>query len=277
MDKAISWAISTGRSIGESTTARDAAGNVCIRIPATKGLEHRPGIVLQAHLDMVATASPGTVHNFSSDPISAFIDGRGNLRARGTTLGADDGVGVAVALAIAESASGLRHGPISVLLTVDEEIGLVGASKLVPGELLGEDAKFLINIDFGKLGDIVLSSAGGVDRDITIPVSWAPIDGGSKCLRIGISGLRGGHTGGDIQEGRPNSIKWMSEMLLAAAGACGGNLRLVSFCGGNAHNAIPSAAEAEFVIPSEIAEPVIREARETFDRLCLRFSRGWLF
>jgi len=264
-EKVSKWAQEVGKKIG-GTVKADELGNVCIYIPATKGKENLPGIVLQAHLDMVPTKTADITHNFETDPLVPYIDGE-LLRATKTTLGGDDGSGVAAALAIAEDKT-LEHGPLEILFTIDEETGLVGALGLKEGELLSKQAKYLINIDSEDWGEITLSCAGGVDRILSFPMSRAPHSAGFVHYTLTLQDFKGGHSGVDIQIGRANATMWLVEMLLkndvALAGA---EYRLAKMHGGNAHNAIPSLATAEFSVAADKAEAFTAAMKEVFERL----------
>jgi dipeptidase D len=260
------WAAEVGKKIG-GTVKQDHLGNTCISIPATPGKENLPGVVLQAHLDMVPTKTATQVHDFEKDPIVPWIDGD-KLRATNTTLGGDDGSGVAVCLAIAE-AKNLVHGPIEILFTIDEEIGLVGALGMKDGELLSKNAKYLINVDSEDWGEITLSCAGGVDRLLSVPMHRAPQTEGWAHFHVALSNFKGGHSGVDIQIGRANATKWLVEMLLENTVAMAGcEYRITYLNGGNAHNAIPSFAEAEFSVPADKADAFVAAMKVVFHRKC---------
>jgi len=270
-EKVSKWAQEVGKKIG-GTVKADELGNVCIAIPATKGKENLPGIVLQAHLDMVGTKTADIPHNFETDPLVPYIDGE-LLRATKTTLGGDDGSGVAAALAIAEDKT-LEHGPLEILFTIDEETGLVGALGLKEGELLSKQAKYLINIDSEDWGEITLSCAGGVDRILSFPMCRAAHSTGFVHYTLTLQDFKGGHSGVDIQIGRANATMWLVEMLLkndvALAGA---EYRLAKMHGGNAHNAIPSLATVEFSVAADKAEAFVAAMKEVFDRLKKTYSK----
>jgi len=270
-EKVSKWAQEVGKKIG-GTVKADHLGNVCIAIPATKGKENLPGIVLQAHLDMVPTKTADITHNFETDPLVPYIDGE-LLRATKTTLGGDDGSGVAACLAMAEDKK-LEHGPLEILFTIDEETGLVGALGMKEGELLSKQAKYLINIDSEDWGEITLSCAGGVDRILSFPMHRAAHSAGWVNYTLKLQDFKGGHSGVDIQIGRANATKWLVEMLLkndvALAGA---EYRLHKMHGGNAHNAIPSLATAEFSVAADKAEAFVAAMKEVFERLKKTFSK----
>ena len=220
---------------------KDEAGNVVVKVPATKGKEKAPVVVLQGHLDMVGEKNSDVSHDFLKDPIKPRIDG-GWLTASGTTLGADNGIGLAAALAVAE-AKDLVHGPIEILATVDEEVGLTGAGKIKPGFISGS---IMLNLDSETLGEVTIGCAGGGDSTITLPLETADSPVGTKPFTLKVSGLRGGHSGIDIHEQRGNAIKILARLLskIAAQYPC----HLVSIKGGNKRNAIPREAFAEVMI-----------------------------
>jgi len=264
--KVADWAAEVGKKLGGSVK-RDHLGNVCIAIPATKGKENVPGVVLQAHLDMVPTKTADQKHDFLTDPIVPWIDGD-KMRATNTTLGGDDGSGVAACLAVAEEKD-LVHGPLELLFTIDEEIGLVGALGMKDGELLSKNAKYLVNVDSEDWGEITLSCAGGVDRLLSIPMHRAPQTEGWTHFHVALANFKGGHSGVDISIGRANATKWLVEMLLEnTATLAGCEFRITKLSGGNAHNAIPSFAEVEFSVPAEKADAFLAAMRVVFHRKC---------
>lgn len=227
---------------------RDAVGNVIVRKPATPGMEHRPVVTLQSHLDMVPQANTATRHDFSHDPIDAYIDGEW-VRARGTTLGADNGIGAAYAMAVLE-AKDIKHGPIEALFTIDEEVGMVGANGLEPGFSRGD---ILINLDSEDEGELFIGCAGGMDVEAMLEYQDAePTPEGDIAVRISLTGLKGGHSGLDIILGRANANKLMNRFLKEAVQTLG--VRLASFEGGSLRNAIPREAFAVVTLPKEEAD-----------------------
>lgn len=210
----------------------DEAGNVIIRKPATPGFENRKTVLLQGHIDMVPQANSDTPFNFETDPIDAYID-EDWVTARGTTLGADNGIGVATAMAILKS-NDIQHGPLEVLVTIDEETGMTGAFALKPGIL---KADILMNLDTEDEDEISVGCAGGID----VNAHWAFEDekevDGEIAYEISISGLKGGHSGLDIHLGRGNASKLMGRLLKEVIGKC--NARLATIDCGNMRNAIP--------------------------------------
>lgn len=216
---------------------KDAAGNVVIRVPATEGHENAPVIVLQGHLDMVGEKNSDVEHNFDKDPIQTEIDGDW-LTARGTTLGADNGVGVAAALALVDEEN-VVHGPLEILSTVSEEVGLIGAGKLQPDFLKG---RILMNLDSEEIGEVYIGCAGGGDSVLKLPVEETDPPADSKGVSIKITGLRGGHSGIDIIEQRGNAIKILVRILSRILSEK--SISIVSFEGGKMRNAIPREAVA---------------------------------
>ncbi|BCB26033.1 cytosol nonspecific dipeptidase [Sulfurimicrobium lacus] len=221
----------------------DAAGNLILKKPASPGCEAMPGVILQGHLDMVCQANAGTQHDFERDPINAVVRD-GWVVAENTTLGADNGIGVALALAALEE-PGLVHPALEVLLTVNEESGMDGARGLVSGTLQG---KALINLDTEEWGHFYLGCAGGVDVEVRGDCALEDLPPGYVPLRLEVSGLRGGHSGIDIHLGRGNAIKLLAEALRELASRY--DLRLIGTQGGTARNAIPREAVAVFALPA---------------------------
>lgn len=240
--KASAFLADFGRKLGLETSV-DQVGNVLIRKPATSGLTGRPGVVLQAHMDMVPVKSPGSAHTFETDPIDAYVQD-GWVRAKGTTLGADDGMGVASIMALL-AAKDLTHGPLEALFTVNEEEGFTGASALRPGVLRGTR---LLNIDSEEEGAFTIGSAGGVDIDAKATYAEVAVPAGMSGARIAVSGLKGGHSGIDINLGRGNAIKQLVRLLWTVEQHEG--VRLASLTGGDRYNAIPRDATAVVAVPA---------------------------
>ncbi len=220
----------------------DAAGNLILKKPGSPGCESMPGVILQGHLDMVCQANTGTKHDFGRDPIRVAVRD-GWVIADNTTLGADNGIGVALALAALEE-PGLIHPPLEVLLTVNEESGMDGARGLAPGTLRG---KTLINLDTEEWGHFYLGCAGGVDVEVCHDCEQQALPQDYALLRFEVGGLRGGHSGIDIHLGRGNAIKLLAEALRDLAAHT--DIRLIGMQGGTARNAIPREAYAEFALP----------------------------
>ena len=223
---------------------KDPAGNIVMRKPATKGMEDRKGVILQAHMDMVPQKAPESNHNFLTDAIETYIDGEW-VKARGTTLGADNGMGVAAIMAVMESKE-LKHGPVEALITADEETGMFGANDLPQGELNGD---ILLNLDSETWGKFVIGSAGGIDVTATLDYKEVETDADDIAVRVTLKGLRGGHSGLEIHEGRGNANKLMVRFVREAIEEC--EARLASWHGGNMRNAIPFKAEVVLTLPKE--------------------------
>ena len=233
----IEWA--QARGIAASV---DDAGNLILKKPASPGCESVPGVILQGHLDMVCQANAGTQHDFERDPIRTVVRD-GWVVAEGTTLGADNGIGVALALAALEE-PGLVHPALEVLLTVNEESGMDGARGLAFGALHG---KTLINLDTEEWGHFYLGCAGGVDVELRHDCEQQVLPPDYVILRFDVSGLRGGHSGIDIHLGRGNAIKLLAEALRDLSAHT--DLRLIELNGGTARNAIPREAFAVCAVP----------------------------
>ena len=222
----------------------DEGRNVVMRKPATPGMEDRKGVILQAHMDMVPQKTPESTHNFETDPIQPWIDGEW-VKAKGTTLGADNGLGVAAILAVME-AKDLKHGPVEALITADEETGMYGANDL-PEKMLQGD--ILLNLDSEHWGKFVIGSAGGIDVTATLDYKEVETDPEDAAVRVTLKGLRGGHSGLEIHEGRGNANKLMVQVVREAIEEC--EARLASWHGGNMRNAIPFKAEVVLTLPKE--------------------------
>lgn len=225
-------------------TLVDEVGNVIIRKPATRGMENRKGIILQSHLDMVPQKNSDKVHDFEKDPIQTIIDGDW-VRADGTTLGADNGIGVATTMAILAS-DDVAHGPLEALFTVDEEAGMGGAMGLKKGLLKGE---ILLNLDSEDEGELFVGCAGGIDVAATMKYHQEKTPEGMKAFKITVKGLRGGHSGVDIALGRANSNKLMFRFLMQAESDFG--IRLSEVKGGDLRNAIPRESTAVVLVSAD--------------------------
>ena len=230
---------------------KDPADNIVMRKPATPGMENRKGIIMQAHMDMVPQKSPEIEHDFVNDPIQTYIED-GWVKAKGTTLGADNGLGVAAIMAVMEDKT-LKHGPVEALITADEETGLYGANNLPEGELHGD---ILLNLDSETWGKFVIGSAGGIDVNATLDYKEADTDSEDAAVRVTLQGLKGGHSGLEIHEGRGNANKLMVRFVREAIEEC--EARLASWHGGNMRNAIPFKAEVVLTLPKENVE-VLKE------------------
>ena len=240
---------------------KDEAENIVMRKPATPGMENRKTVILQAHMDMVPQKEQTSTHNFETDPIQTYIDGDW-VKAKGTTLGADDGLGVAAIMAVME-AKDLKHGPIEALITSDEETGMYGANNLPAGELTGE---ILLNLDTEQEGELIIGSAGGLDITATLDYQEAESDKDDIAVRITIKGLKGGHSGLEIGEGRGNANKMLVRIVREAI--ADDEARLASWHGGNMRNAIPREAEAVLTLPKENKADLmelVADYKETFN------------
>ncbi len=235
------YVMQTAKRLGLAAK-QDKAGSVLVRKPASPGREHAPSVCLQGHLDMVCEKTPDTKHDFLKDPLDLkLVDGF--LMANGTTLGADNGIAVAANLAIMEDKS-LTHGPLEFLFTVDEETGLTGASHLEPGFV---SSHILLNLDSEEEGELYVGCAGGRDTNAHWPATFEAAPKGAAAWSITIAGLRGGHSGLEIDKNRGNALKILTRLLLVAAeyGA-----RVSTMHGGNKRNAIPRDAEAIVCLPA---------------------------
>jgi dipeptidase D len=231
---------------------KDAVGNVLITKPAVKGMENRHTLVLQSHLDMVCEKNSGTIHNFDTDPIKPVIDGEW-VKAVGTTLGADCGIGIAAQLAIL-TAVDLKHGPIECLFTVDEETGLTGANALEPGFFSG---KGLINLDSEDEGELFIGCAGGIDTVANIHYEAVIAPEGLFPVKIAVSGLQGGHSGDDINKSRGNAIKVLNRFLWHLIRKY--EIYIADFNGGNLRNAIARESFAVIMVPLSMKEELTVE------------------
>jgi dipeptidase D len=241
--KAIDFIENFGKSLGYETI-RDEVGNVIIRKPASPGMENRKGVILQGHIDMVPQKNSDKQHDFDRDPIETIIDGEW-VRANGTTLGADNGIGVAAGMAVLKDKS-LKHGPVEVLVTMDEEAGMTGANALKPGLLKGD---ILLNLDSEDEGELYVGCAGGIDANIVFNYDEITTAKSDVAFKLALTGLRGGHSGLDINLGRGNANKLLFRFLKYAVSefdAC-----LASIDGGNMRNAIPREAFAVVTIDGE--------------------------
>lgn len=244
--KVVAFVKEFGEKLGLETIV-DKVGNVIIRKPATPGYENRMGVVLQAHLDMVPQKNSDKVHDFEKDPIETYIE-NGWVKANGTTLGADNGVGAAAAMAVLE-ATDLEHGPIEALFTIDEETGMTGANALEPGVLKGN---ILINTDSETEGELYVGCAGGIDTCGYFTPKFEEVPAGSKAFQLVVKGLKGGHSGMDIILGRANANKVMNELLAYATEKL--DARVADIQGGSLRNAIPRESFVTVTVPEGKAE-----------------------
>ena len=247
-EKMIDYLVNFGEQHGFPTKV-DETGNVLISKPATPGYENRPTVVLQSHMDMVCDKLVDVDIDFMNDPIQTYVDGEW-LKAKGTTLGADDGIGVAMELAILES-DDIEHGPIECLFTRDEETGLTGAFGLQAGFMTGD---MLINLDSEDEGQIFVSCAGGITTQAAFRFDREEAPAGQFFLKASLKGLNGGHSGDDINKKRANAIKILSRFLYTVNEKYG--IRLAQFNSGKMHNAIPRDGIVVFSVPEAVKEEV---------------------
>ena len=239
---------------------KDSAGNIIMRKPASAGMEDRKTVTLQGHMDMVPQKRKDVEHDFEKDPIETFIDGDW-VKAKGTTLGSDDGMGVATIMAVMEDNS-LKHGPIEGFITADEETTMYGVNHMKPGELKGD---ILLNLDNETEGEMIIGSAGGVNLTATLEYKEIAPESGDVAVKVLLHKLRGGHSGLEINEGRANANKLMVRIVrqaIAEYAAC-----LSEWKGGDMRNAIPREAEVVLTLPKENIEAFkesIEEWKETF-------------
>ncbi|MBP5136939.1 MAG: beta-Ala-His dipeptidase [Paludibacteraceae bacterium] len=247
----LSWAESEGFEAFE-----DKIGNIIVKVPATAGKEKHRSVCLQAHMDMVPQTADGVTHDWTKDPIvteRVYENGVEWLKAKGTSLGSDDGIGVAAAMAVATSAS---HGPLELLFTTDEETSMTGALGLDASQI---DSELMINLDSEQEGEICVGGAGGTFVDCEWKFVESDVEEGDVALRISLSGLKGGHSGMDIHLQRANAVKAMARVLRTAVKEL--EARLVSFDADNLRNAIPSYAQAVITVPDEGVADMIEYVR----------------
>ena len=226
---------------------KDSANNIVMRKPASPGMENRKTVMLQAHMDMVPQKTPDSTHNFETDPIQTWIDGEW-VKTKGTTLGADNGLGIAAIMAVMEDKT-LKHGPIEALCTADEETGMYGANDLPANQMT---ADILLNLDTEDEGEMIVGSAGGINITGTIEYKAADTESGDKAVKVTLKGLKGGHSGLEINEGRANANKQMVRFVREAISQC--DARLAEWHGGNMRNAIPNSCIVILTVPAENVE-----------------------
>lgn len=251
-EKMIEFLKSYGEKLGLDTKV-DEVGNVIIRKPATKGYENRETTIVQSHMDMVCEKNSGVDIDFMNDPIQTEIDGEW-LKAKGTTLGADDGIGDAMELALLKDNT-IEHGPIECVFTRDEETQLTGASGMKPGFMTG---KYLLNLDSEDEGEIFVSCAGGASTIATFHFTMEDAPAGSFFFKVGINGLTGGHSGDDIEKKRANANKLLVRFLYNEMKSH--SLRIADIQSGGLHNAIPREGWAVCAVPTEYKEQVRADA-----------------
>ena len=259
--------VSYGKSLGLETL-QDEIGNVLIRKPASPGMENRPGIILQGHMDMVPQKNSDKVFDFEKDPIEAYVEDNGEwVTANGTTLGADNGIGVATAMAIMADKNAV-HPPLEALFTIDEETGMYGANDLKAGWLKG---KYLLNLDSETEGELYVGCAGGIDAEATFDYQPVETEEGDIALRVEIKGCKGGHSGCDIHLQRANAIKLLFRFLKDAVANYEARLAFVE--GGSLRNSIPREASAVITIPEESYQDV-QDLVDRYEDLFLREFDG---
>ena len=256
------WGVSHGFE-----TINQGGGNIIIRVPATPGMENRRGVIIQGHMDMVPQKTSDSSHDFLTDPINAYVDGEW-VTADRTTLGADNGMGVALGLAAVEDPS-VKHGPIEILVTYDEETGMTGAGSLEPGILKGD---ILMNLDSEQEGELCVGCAGGLDVSATFKYLKYKTPAGYKGLTLTVKGLQGGHSGMDISLYRANANKAVARMILPVIELLG--VKVVSFTGGSLRNAIPFEAIAQLAVPQENLEAVKQLIENEFGRIKAEFKES---
>jgi dipeptidase D len=244
---------------------RDDVGNVVVSKPGSPGHKDSEGVILQGHLDMVCEKNSNVSHDFSKDPINAKMEGE-YIKAEGTTLGADNGVGVCAGLAVLEDEN-LVHPPLECLFTVDEETGLTGATKIQPGFLKG---KKLLNLDSEDEGEFTIGCAGGADTQIILPLQKENTSSGEGYV-FKLSGFRGGHSGIDINQGRGNAIKLLARILWQVSSE-GVPFRLVSIEGGNLRNAIPREAWASLILEASEKDHFADSSRKAFEKIQAEYA-----
>ena len=265
-EKVIEYLLEWGKNHGIQAE-KDAAGNVIMRAAATPGMEKRRGVILQGHMDMVPQKTGDSKHNFLTDPITTLVEGDW-LTADRTTLGADNGIGVALALSVLEDKS-VKHGPIEVLVTRDEETGMTGANGLKPGVLKGD---ILINLDSEDEGELCVGCAGGLDAEADFRYRTVAAPEGFVGYTLTVKGLQGGHSGMDISLYRANANKVVARILLPLMEKHG--VKLVSFTGGSLRNAIPFEACAEILVPETATRTVKKVVDEVFGQIKAEFAES---
>jgi dipeptidase D len=254
-EAALAEAVTVWAKEAGCAAVRDAVGNVLVRVPASQGREKAPVVVLQGHLDMVCEKNTEKVFDFDKEPISFVRDGEW-LKADGTTLGADNGIGVAIALSLMEDKVA-EHGPLELLFTIDEETGLNGANGLEPGFVTG---RLFANLDSEEEGVFYVGCSGGRDSLTRLPIRRGPIAKGHAAYRLELRGLRGGHSGLDVVLNRGNAIRLLARTVLAASESM--PIALAAFEGGDKHNAIPREAWAVVTVPVDAAAAFERRCGE---------------
>ncbi len=264
-EKIRKYLLDWGKEHGIETFA-DETGNVIMKVPATPGFENRQGVILQGHMDMVPQKNSDSSHNFLTDPIETWVDGEW-LRAKGTTLGADNGLGVAMALSVLESPE-VKHGPLEVLITYDEETGMTGAKLLKPGIL---DGDILINLDSETEGELYIGCAGGLDATASARYRRKKEPAKHQCWSLAVKGCQGGHSGMDIILCRANANKLIARILLPLLTK--DEVKLIDLEGGTLRNAIPREAFASLYIPEKKVAAVQRRVAKIAAELKSEYAK----
>lgn len=254
-DKVVAYIVDFAKGRGLDVQL-DQIGNVILKKPATPGMQDRKTLAMQSHVDMVPQKNADTDHDFLTDAIKPTIDGEW-VTAEGTTLGADNGIGVAAILALMESTD-IPHPPLEALLTIDEEAGMTGAKNLQPGYF---EADLLLNLDTEDEGELYVGCAGGVDVNAALPYSAEPVPAGHQAYKLSVSGLRGGHSGLDIDKGRGNANK-IANQFIDSALAHINDLRIASLNGGSLRNAIPRESFSVITVPADSADQLLKIAQQ---------------
>lgn len=265
-DKVAAWLVDRAKSHGFDVD-RDKANNVLVRVPATAGYENSPVIILQGHMDMVCEKLAESNHNFGTDPIEVITDGDW-IHANMTTLGGDDGLGVATALAIAEDPS-IEHPALELLFTSDEEQGMTGVDAFDASKLKG---RILLNLDSEDEGVFTIGCAGGQETVSTLPLKSAPIPAGFRAVKVVVSGLLGGHSGCEIHCGRASAIK-LSTRIISKVLAIAGDAQLVDIQAGSAHNAIPRDSVFSLAVPGKDTAAVVDTINEMAAKFASEFKK----
>lgn len=243
----------------------DAAGNLIIDVPASPGFEAAPGVIFQAHMDMVCEKTPDSNHDFSKDPIRMVTQGEW-LTAEKTSIGADNGAAIALGMVLVTDPA-VKRPPMELLFTVDEESGLIGAKKIPDNFIQG---RILLNVDSEDEGVFTVGCAGGIDTLMTREFELAGLPEGFKVLRISTGGMRGGHSGIDIGKHRANANKILARLMAAAQQA--GDIRLMALRGGTKHNAIPREAEATIALSDDALAEVEKQVRELASEIAAEYK-----
>ena len=259
--------VNSGKSLGLETL-QDEIGNVLIRKPASAGMENHPGVILQGHMDMVPQKNSDRVFDFEKDPIEAYVEDNGEwVTANGTTLGADNGIGVAAAMSILADKNAV-HPPLEAFFTIDEETGMYGANDLKSGWLKG---KYLLNLDSETEGELYVGCAGGIDAEATFRYEPVETEKGDIALKVEVKGCKGGHSGCDIHLQRANAIKLLFRFLKDAVANF--EARLACVDGGSLRNAIPREASAVITIPEDSYQD-LQDLVDRYEDLWLREYDG---